>query len=115
MCISGHFHADRTAGLGYYVSKGIKAYTSLLTDSLSIVNNEPRAQYHFDKDTSFCIGQYSFSTFYPGEGHTKDNLVIWFEKEKILYGDVLLKVPAMMTQVLLAMLTWQRGPRLLKR
>lgn len=91
LCISGHFHADRTAGLGYYASKGIKTYTSLRTDSLSIVNNEPRAQYHFSKDTSFCIGQHCFSTFYPGEGHTKDNIVVWFEKEKILYGGCFVK------------------------
>jgi metallo-beta-lactamase class B len=37
------------------------------------------------------VGQYCFDAYYPGEGHTKDNIVIWFEKEKILYGGCLVK------------------------
>jgi len=91
MCISTHFHADRTAGLDFFNAHGIKTYTSYLTDSLSIVRNEPRAKCHFTNDTSFCIGGYCFSSYYPGEGHTKDNIVIWFEKEKILYGGCFVK------------------------
>ena len=43
------------------------------------------------KDTVFNLGQYSFETYYPGEGHTADNIVIWFKKEKILYGGCLIK------------------------
>lgn len=43
------------------------------------------------KDTAFHVGQYSFEIYYPGPGHTKDNIVIWFEKEKILYGGCLIK------------------------
>ena len=91
MSISTHFHADRTAGINFFNSHGIKTYTSYLTDSLSIVKNEPRAKYHFVNDTSFCVGGYCFSTYYPGEGHTKDNLVVWFEKDKVLYGGCFVK------------------------
>lgn len=43
------------------------------------------------RDTVFHTGQYSFETYYPGEGHTTDNIVIWFKKEKILYGGCLIK------------------------
>ena len=42
-------------------------------------------------DTVFQVGQYSFEIYYPGEGHTVDNIVIWFEKEKILYAGCLVK------------------------
>lgn len=42
-------------------------------------------------DTVFHTGQYSFEVYYPGEGHTADNIVIWFKKEKILYGGCLIK------------------------
>ena len=42
-------------------------------------------------DTVFRAGQYSFETYYPGEGHTADNIVIWFKKESILYGGCLIK------------------------
>jgi len=43
------------------------------------------------KDTVFNAGQYSFETYYPGQGHTADNIVIWFNKEKILYAGCLIK------------------------
>src|SRR4051812_7924454 len=32
MCISTHFHEDRTAGLEFYRKKGIRTYTSKQTD-----------------------------------------------------------------------------------
>jgi len=91
VCISTHFHSDRTAGLEYYRQHGIKTYTTILTDELSKKNHQKRAEFLIAKDTVFNIGQYSFETYYPGQGHTSDNIVIWFKKEKILYGACLIK------------------------
>lgn len=91
LCIATHFHDDRTAGLEYYSSKGIKTYTSKLTDGLSTKNNDKRAEFHFAKDTIFTVGGKRFETFYPGEGYTKDNIIIWLPEEKILYGGCLVK------------------------
>lgn len=91
LCIATHWHSDKTAGLEYYRHKGIKTYTTVLTDKLSEANNKPRAEYLFTKDTIFKAGPYTFETFYPGEGHTKDNIVLWFRKEKILYAGCLVK------------------------
>jgi len=91
LCISTHFHADRTAGLAYFKQKGIKTYSSVYTRQLCAANNEKQAEYTFSKDTSFTVGNHTFQTFYPGEGHTKDNIVIWFNKEKILYGGCFIK------------------------
>ena len=86
-----HWHSDKTAGLEYYKQLGIKTYTTQLTDELSKKNNAKRAQFLMSKDTSFVVDQYQFETFYPGEGHTQDNIVIWFPKEKILLGGCLIK------------------------
>lgn len=91
MCIATHWHSDKTAGLEYYKQMGIKTYTTSLTDKLSKKNNKKRAAYLMAKDTVFTIGQYSFETYYPGQGHTEDNIVIWFKQEKILYGGCLIK------------------------
>lgn len=91
MCIATHWHSDRTDGLEYYRQKGIKTYTTYLTDQLSKKNNKKRAEYIMEKDTVFTIGQYSFETYYPGQGHTEDNIVIWFNHEKVLYGGCLIK------------------------
>lgn len=91
LCIATHWHSDRTEGLDYYKQKGIKTYSTFLTDELSKKNHKKRAEFLMAKDTVFQIGQYSFETYYPGEGHTKDNIVVWFSKEKILYGGCLIK------------------------
>jgi metallo-beta-lactamase class B len=91
MCIATHFHEDRTGGLDYYKKHGVKTYTTIRTDELSSQREMKRAAFLIDKDTLFTIGQYSFQTFFPGHGHAPDNIVIWFEKEKILYGGCLIK------------------------
>ena len=86
LCIATHFHEDRTAGLEFYRKKGIRTYTTKKTDSLSVIHNAKRAGFLIYEDTVFTIGQHSFRTFYGGWGHTPDNIVIWVDKEKILYG-----------------------------
>ena len=91
MCFATHWHSDKTAGLEYYRQQGIKTYTTVLTDELSQKKNKKRAEFLMAKDTVFNVGQYSFETYYPGQGHTEDNIVIWFKNEKILYGGCLIK------------------------
>jgi metallo-beta-lactamase class B len=90
-CIATHWHSDRTAGLAYYQSLGIKTYTTLLTDSLSKHNNAKRAEYLIKNDTVFQFQNTKFEVYYPGPGHTIDNIVVWFPSEKILYGGCLIK------------------------
>ncbi|MFZ1320358.1 MAG: BlaB/IND/MUS family subclass B1 metallo-beta-lactamase [Ignavibacteria bacterium] len=91
LCIATHWHSDRTEGLEYYKQLGIKTYTTFLTDELSKENNKKRAEFLISNDTVFNIAEYSFETYYPGEGHTSDNIIVWFGKEKILYGGCLIK------------------------
>ena len=91
LCMATHFHEDRTAGLAYYRQQGISTYTTKMTDSLAAVHNAKRAERLIDKDTVFRVGQYSFETWYPGQGHSPDNIIIWFGEQKIIYGGCLIK------------------------
>ncbi|MBL0883218.1 MAG: BlaB/IND/MUS family subclass B1 metallo-beta-lactamase [Chitinophagaceae bacterium] len=91
MAFATHWHSDKTAGLEYYRQKGIKTYTTRKTDELSKKNGAKRAALLMDNDTLFQVGAYQFQTYYPGPGHTEDNIVIWFPKEKVLYGGCLIK------------------------
>ena len=93
LCIATHFHKDRTAGLEYFGSKGIATYTSRRTDELSRRHGEHRAQFVFDRDTSFVVGGYVIRASFPGEGHTRDNIVVWFPRDRVLYGGCLVKSP----------------------
>ena len=92
--IATHFHADRTAGLEYYRTKGIKTYTSKQTYDLCKERNEKQAQYYFTKDTIFRIGDHKITTYYPGPGHAPDNIVVWMNNSKVLYGGCFIKSTA---------------------
>lgn len=91
LCFATHWHSDKTAGLEYYRQQGIRTYTTVQTDELSRKNGKKRAEFLLTKDSLFRAGQYSFETYYPGPGHTEDNIVIWFQQERILYGGCLIK------------------------
>lgn len=91
IAVATHSHEDRTSGLDFYKQHGIKTYTTKLTDAISVENERPRAEFLIEKDTIFRIGEYQFETFYGGEGHTKDNIVVWFENQKVLYAGCLVK------------------------
>ena len=91
MAFATHWHSDKTNGLKYYRQQGIKTYTTVLTDELSKKNDKKRAEFLMTKDTVFQVGPYRFEAYYPGEGHTSDNIIVWFEKEKVLYGGCLIK------------------------
>ena len=91
MCISTHFHDDRTEGLEFYKQKGIKTYSSRQTYDLCAANNNKQAEFYFTKDTVFTVGEHTFQTYYPGKGHTEDNIVIYSAQHRILYGGCLIK------------------------
>lgn len=91
LCIPTHFHEDRTGGLTFFQAKGIKTYSTRQTGELCRQHGKPQAAFYFDKDTVFTIGNHRFQTFYPGAGHAPDNIVIWFDQEKILYGGCFIK------------------------
>jgi metallo-beta-lactamase class B len=91
MCISTHFHEDRTGGLNYFKTAGLATYTTRVTDQISAEKGFPRATHLMSKDTVFVVGEVEMEVFYPGPGHTFDNIVVWFSGERILYGGCLIK------------------------
>lgn len=89
--ISTHSHEDRTAGLEFYKNKGARTYTSFQTDSISKTRGEKRATYLFYSDTVFSIDNIQFSTYFPGHGHTPDNILLYLAQDEILYGGCFIK------------------------
>jgi len=91
MCFATHSHDDRAGGLDFYRQKGVKTYSGKLTDNILKKNNEKRAEFIVPNDTTFTVGQHTFEVYYPGKGHAPDNIVVWFDKEKVLYGACFIK------------------------
>lgn len=91
LCIATHFHEDRTGSLNYLNSQSIPTFTTKMTYNLCIKNNKPIPSNFFASDTTFRIGGHSFEVYYPGAGHTVDNVVVWCKDKKILYGGCFVK------------------------
>ena len=91
LAIAPHFHKDGTGGFGVLQQQGIPTWSSLQTLQLCRERKEHPAQFYFVHDTSFTIGGETLQTYYPGEGHAKDNIVVWFGREKILFGGCFVK------------------------
>jgi metallo-beta-lactamase class B len=90
-CISTHFHADRTAGLDILKRRGVKTYATVQTLQFCKERNEQLAEYSIIADTTFYLGDHILQTYYPGKGHTSDNIVVWLPKAKVLYGGCFVK------------------------
>jgi metallo-beta-lactamase class B len=91
LCVVTHSHDDRTGGLDILRQHGIPTYSTAQTLQLCREKGEKEAEFTFVRDTTFTVGGVMFQTFYPGAGHTKDNIVIWFPKGRVLYGGCFVK------------------------
>ncbi|WP_299464608.1 subclass B1 metallo-beta-lactamase [Mucilaginibacter sp.] len=90
-CVATHFHDDCVGGLDVLKRQGAKTYSSKQTYALAKKENNELPQYTFARDTTFNIAGITLQTYYPGAGHTQDNIVIWLPQQRILFGGCLVK------------------------
>lgn len=88
--ISTHFHDDSTAGIAFLNSKSIPTYVSKMTNELLKKKGAEQATHSFDKNP-FWLVKNKIEVFYPGAGHTRDNVVVWIADKKILFGGCFVK------------------------
>lgn len=91
LCIVTHSHDDRVGGIGELKKAGIRVISTPLTAQKSTKEGYESPEAILPADTSFTIGEMPFRCFFPGEGHTSDNIVVWLPKYKILHGGCLVK------------------------
>jgi len=89
--IATHFHDDCLGGLKEFHKNNILSYASEHTIKLAKEQNLelPKTSLNFDKGLE--LNGEKISTLYFGEGHTKDNIVCYIPREKVLFGGCLVK------------------------
>ncbi|WP_374950190.1 subclass B1 metallo-beta-lactamase [Mucilaginibacter sp.] len=90
-CVATHFHDDCVGGFDMLKKHGAKTYSSKQTYALAKKEHNELPQFTFAKDTTFDIQGVTLKTYYPGEGHTRDNIVVWLPQGQILFGGCLVK------------------------
>lgn len=88
--ISTHFHDDRTAGIELLNSKSVPTYASKLTNSLLKKAGKAEALNSFNHH-DFWLVKDQIEVFYPGAGHSQDNVVVWLPNQKVLFGGCLIR------------------------
>lgn len=86
-----HSHEDRAGDLSFYNKKGIKTYATKKTNELLKKEGKATSSESIEIGKIYNIGGEEFIIDFLGEGHTVDNVVVWFPKYKILDGGCLVK------------------------
>lgn len=88
-----HFHVDCVGGLSAFEQAKVPVLASQKTIDLLLKKDSAYAVpiKPFDGKLSMRIGTKDIGIDYFGEGHTIDNLVVYCQEQKVLFGGCLLK------------------------
>lgn len=117
IAINGHFHLDNLGGNQILIEQGIPIYGSDLTKTLlqdkgkpmlqetisymkqhypdyvadyqEIVLTPPTEVFSLSKGLTLRFETEELSIFFPGAGHSLDNIVVYFPQKKLLFGGCL--------------------------
>ena len=83
--ISTHSHEDRAAGIEWLNAHGFSTHAFAMTNQFLEKAGKAKAANSF-ADKTLILGDGLIEAFYPGPGHTEDNIVVWIPGSEILYG-----------------------------
>lgn len=86
-----HWHDDRTAGLGEATRRGIPSFGSARTRAEATAHGAPSPRRLVDDLHPLKDVGIDGELFYPGPGHTVDNIVVWLSGPRVLFGGCLVK------------------------
>jgi metallo-beta-lactamase class B len=89
--VPNHWHIDCMGGLAYLQSIGIESWANQMTIDIARKNNLPVPEQAFADSLILKIGDKTIECYYPGPGHTSDNIVVWIPSEKILFAGCMVK------------------------
>ena len=91
LCIVTHAHEDRVGGISELRKANIRVISTPLTARKSVTLGYQAPEGILPNDTTFTIGQVPIRCYFPGEGHTSDNIVVWLPGQQILHGGCFVK------------------------
>ncbi|MBI9035692.1 MAG: subclass B1 metallo-beta-lactamase [Bacteroidales bacterium] len=89
--IVGHYHQDCLGGLEFLHSIGVISISGEFTKNKCMELDLPIPHQSFQKIYNFQHQGKNIICYYPGGGHTLDNIVVYLPSEKVLFGGCLIK------------------------
>lgn len=91
LAVATHFHNDRTGGIPGLAKHGVRTLAYPLTCELARAAGQPVSK----PIEGWTGGAHRLGPdcelFFPGAGHTRDNVVAWLPRQRMLFGGCLIK------------------------
>lgn len=91
LAIITHAHEDRIGGIDTLLENNIDVRSTKLTAQLAAKAGYKEPSPALDENPSIEIGDASIEVFYPGEGHSSDNITVWLPQYRVLFGGCIIK------------------------
>ena len=91
LVVPTHFHEDCLGGLNEFTKLGIASNAFSLTNILANSRGFNTTTSFFERSLDVKVGSININVQFLGEGHTKDNVVAYVSKDKVLFGGCLVK------------------------
>lgn len=88
--IATHFHEDASGGIEMFNNLNINTYATALTNTLLESQGKQESNQVISTNV-FEVVNNTIEVFYPGAGHSQDNVVVWLPQSKILFGGCFIK------------------------
>ena len=86
-----HAHDDRMIGIGVLKQAGVTSYALPQTLEGAARQHWPLPDSVLAPTQRLSVGSRTVETFFPGPGHTPDNLAVWLPQEKLLFGGCMVR------------------------
>ena len=88
-----HFHDDSMGGTGVLEARGIPVFGGPMTVELGREAGEALPAPIADLMRAPVARVGPLEVFYPGPGHSRDNLVVWIRRSRVLFGGCAVRSP----------------------
>ncbi len=86
-----HAHDDRIGGIDILLENKIDVWATELTIKEAEKNGFSSPNFILGNEEKINIDDFQIETFYPGKGHSPDNIVVYIPKYELLFGGCLIK------------------------
>ena len=90
-CIVTHSHDDRLGGIAVLRKRNIRVLSTRPTATKAIMAGFPSPEGILPADTTLKFGKTEIRTYFPGPGHSRENIAVWLPEKKVLFGGCLVK------------------------
>jgi len=91
LAIITHAHEDRIGGIDTLLENKIDVRSTSMTAELAEKYGFKKPTPSLDSNPDIKIGDVAIEVFYPGAGHSSDNIVVWLPQDKVLFGGCIIK------------------------